>query len=84
MSRGLQALVACLAMLAPVGTAHAGTAAQANPHKDFRIAHDVVAAVNNYVQFTVFDDVSVGVEDTGAGMDARRIAAAEVLRGQRR
>jgi osmotically-inducible protein OsmY len=63
MSRGLRALVACVAILAPVGTAQARTAAQANPQKDFRIAHDVVAAVNNYTQFTVFDDVSVGVED---------------------
>ena len=62
MSKGLRVLVACLALLAPVGTAQAGTA-QANPHKDFRIAQDVVASVNNYTQFTVFDDVSVGVED---------------------
>ena len=62
MSKGLRALVACLAILAPVGTAQARTA-QATPNKDFRIAHDVVASVNDYAQFTVFDDVSVGVEN---------------------
>ena len=62
MSKGLRALVACLAILAPVGTAQARTA-QATPNKDLRIAHDVVASVNDYTQFTVFDDVSVGVEN---------------------
>lgn len=57
MRKQLLALVACLAIGAPVG------AAQATQHKDFRIAHEVIASVNNYTQFTVFDDVSVGVED---------------------
>lgn len=55
--RKLLGFVACLALAAPVG------AAQAAQPKDFRIAHDVAAAVNDYVQFTVFDDVSVGVEN---------------------
>jgi hyperosmotically inducible protein len=62
MSKQLRALVACLAILAPVGTAQARTA-QAYPNKDVRIAHEVVASVNDYAQFTVFDDVSVGVEN---------------------
>ena len=62
MSRGLRTLVACLAILAPVGTAQARSA-QATPNKDFRIAHDVAASVNDYTQFTIFDDVSVGVEN---------------------
>jgi len=70
MNKGLRALVACVAIMAPVGTAQAG-AAQANPHKDFRIAHDVVASVNNYTQFTVFDDVSVGVEDGVVTLNGR-------------
>jgi len=62
MSSGLRILVACLAILAPVGTAQARTA-QTNPNKDFRIAHEVLASINEYAQFTVFDDVSVGVEN---------------------
>ena len=62
MGKQLRTWVACLAMLAPVGTAQARTA-QTNPNRDFRIAHDVAASVNDYTQFTVFDDVSVGVED---------------------
>ena len=57
MNTCLRAVVACLAILAPVGTA------QAAQHKDFRIAHDVVAAVHQYSQFTVFDDLSVEVEN---------------------
>ena len=57
MNKCLPAIVASLAILAPVGTA------QAAQHRDFRIAHDVVAAVNDYSQFTVFDDVSVEVEN---------------------
>ena len=62
MRKQLGIMVACLAMLAPVETARAGTA-QVNPSRDVRIAHEVLASVNNYPQFTVFDDVSVGVEN---------------------
>ncbi len=62
MSRGLRAMVASLVLLAPVGAAQARTA-QATPSRDFRIAHEVMASVNDYTQFTVFDDVSVGVEN---------------------
>jgi osmotically-inducible protein OsmY len=57
MRKGLWALVASVALMAPVESVEA-----AQP-KDFRIANDVVAAVNRYSQFTVFDDVSVGVDN---------------------
>jgi hyperosmotically inducible protein len=62
MSKKLRALVVCLAILAPIGTAQARTA-HATTNRDLRIAHDVVASVNDYAQFTVFDDVNVGVEN---------------------
>ena len=62
MSYGLRAMVAFLVLQAPVGAAQARTA-QAGANKDLRIAHEVVASVNDYTQFTVFDDVTVGVEN---------------------
>ena len=65
MSKRLLALVACLALAAPVG------AAQANQNKDFRIAHDVIASINDYTLFTVFDDVSVGVENGIVTLDGK-------------
>jgi len=57
MRKRLLELVACLAVAAPIGTAEAAQ------HRDFRIAHDVVASVTDYSQFTIFDDVSVEVEN---------------------
>jgi len=62
MSYGLRAMAAFLVLLAPVGAAQARTA-QAGANKDLRIAREVVASVNDYTQFTVFDDVTVGVEN---------------------
>ena len=57
MRERLRTFIACLAIMASVGTA------QATQNTDFRIAHDVLASVTDYSQFTVFDDVSVGVEN---------------------
>lgn len=54
----LLGFVAGLAVAAPLGTAEA-----AQQHRDIRIAHEVVASVNDYAQFTIFDDVSVEVEN---------------------
>ena len=40
----------------------AGTAV-ADEKKDFRIATEVSAAVNRYPYFTIFDDITIGVQD---------------------
>lgn len=41
----------------------AGTAMAWNERKDFQIANDISAAVNRYAYFTIFDDITIGVED---------------------
>lgn len=58
MRKQLLSFVASLALLvASVSAAHAAQA------RDIRIALEVVASVNDYSQFTIFDDVSVEVEN---------------------
>ena len=44
--------------------AAAPAAAQNVPGRDMRIAYETISAVNGYSYFTVFDDVSVHVEDS--------------------
>ena len=57
MKKQLLGFVACLALGAPVATA------QTAPHRDVAIAYEVAAAVNDYAEFTIFDDVNIQVEN---------------------
>ena len=41
----------------------AGGTAQRNERKDFQVLKDVATAVDRYVHFTIFDDVSASVKD---------------------
>ena len=50
--------------LAPIALAlFLATPASAQDRQDLRLAHDIVRAVNTYTRFTIFDDVSISVED---------------------
>jgi hyperosmotically inducible periplasmic protein len=52
-----------LAMFTMLVALTAGAAAAADEPEDFQVAKGVVKAVNHYAYFTVFDDVSVQVEN---------------------
>ena len=49
---------------------------QAAERKDITIAHEVAAAVNDYSQFTIFDDVSVRVDNGIVTLDGKDHAVA--------
>ena len=53
---------AAAACLLTANIAAAGTA-QRNERKDFQVLKDVATAIDRYVHFTIFDDVSANVKD---------------------
>ena len=65
MKKQLRAIGVCLSLLASAGVA------QAAERKDLAIAHEVAAAVNDYAQFTIFDDVSVRVDNGVVTLDGK-------------
>ena len=48
----------------------AGTA-QAQERKDLQIANDIASRVNRYANFTIFDDVTIDVEDGMVTLDGK-------------
>ena len=52
-------------------TLSASAAFASDERKDFQIAKDVVSAVNRYAYFTIFDDVTIGVDDGVVTLDGK-------------
>ena len=52
-------------------TLSASAAFASDERKDFQIAKDVVSAVNRYAYFTIFDDITIGVDDGVVTLDGK-------------